>query len=170
MKQEQRLVAEVYRYLAPFIDTSKETFVSLDGQAALVGVKQGRFKDATIPDLWFTVVGSRQSFLIEAKAFDANGRVLLMQNQLKTWRSNGSGSHKPECWIAVSNRFDAFYFWEHTDFVDTFDKSKNKQTTVTIAAPKKRKEFKTVSELALAILCRAQQGAPADGAAPRRHV
>ena len=162
MKQEQRLVAEVYRYLAPFVDTSKDVFVSLDGQAAITGVKQGRLKDSTIPDLWFTIVGAKAPLFIEAKAFNISGQVFLMQNQLKSWRSNGLGNYKPNCWIAVSNAFDAFYLWEHTDFVSALDKSKSKQKTVSITGPKTRREFKTVSELSLAILCRAQQDAPAD--------
>jgi hypothetical protein len=34
MKQEQRLVAGVYRFLAPFVDITKPIYISLDGQAA----------------------------------------------------------------------------------------------------------------------------------------
>lgn len=162
MKQEQRLVAEVYRYLAPFIDTSKDVFVSLDGQAAILGVKQGRLEASTIPDLWFTIVGAKVPLLIEAKALDRNDRVLLMQSQLKSWRSNGAGKHKPNCWIAVSNSFDAFYIWEHADFVYALDKTKNKQATISLTCPEIRREFRGVSELSMAILCRAQQGAAAD--------
>jgi hypothetical protein len=70
MKQEQKLVAEVYRYLAPFIDTSRELYLSLDGQAPLVGVGRGHFVDGTIPGPWFTILGNTRATLIEAKAAD----------------------------------------------------------------------------------------------------
>ncbi len=153
MKQEQRLVAEVYRYLAPFIDTSRDIYLSLDGQAALVGVGQGRFIDGTIPDLWFTVVGRTNPTLIEAKAFDAKGRVLLMQSQLQAWRTAGRGGHKPSYWIAASNGFNAFFLWKHSDFLPTLDKSTNRQDTVTLTPPASRQEFQSISQLALAILC-----------------
>jgi len=157
MKQEQKLVAETYRYLAPFIDTSKELYLSLDGQAALVGVGRGHFIDGTIPDLWFTVIGHTQPVLIEAKAMDKKGRLLLMQSQLKAWRTNGPGKHRPEFWIAASNSFDAFYFWRHEDFVSVLDACRNNQATVTLALPKKHQQFKTINQLALTVLCSAQQ-------------
>jgi hypothetical protein len=153
MKQEQRLVAEVYRYLAPFIDTSRDIYLSLDGQAALVGVGQGRFVDGTIPDLWFTLIGRANPTLIEAKAFDAKGRVLLMQSQLQAWRTSGAGGHRPSYWIGVSNSFDTFFLWKHSDFLLALDNSQNKQDTVTLAPPPQRQEFGTINQLALAILC-----------------
>lgn len=155
MKQEQRLVAELYRYLAPFIDTSKDVFVSLDGQAALMGVKDGQFVDGAIPDLWFTIVGRAQSTRIEAKALDPKGYALLMQGQLQAWRTSGTGGHKPDCWVAVGHSFDAFYLWEHRDFLATMDRSENRQKTVPLSPPASRQAFGTVIELALAVLHRA---------------
>lgn len=95
MKQEHKLVAELYRYLAPFINIDRHFFVSLDGQAAMSGVEKGTFSDSTVPDLWFTLVGATEPTLIEAKTIDTNGRALLMKSQLQAWRSNGNGSHKP---------------------------------------------------------------------------
>ena len=56
MKQESRFVAELYRYLAPFIDTARELYVSLDGMAARQGVLGGHFTDPDVPDLWFYLV------------------------------------------------------------------------------------------------------------------
>ncbi len=152
MKQEQKLVAETYRYLAPFIDTSKPLYLSLDGQAALVGVGRGHFSDGTIPDLWFTVDGHAQPVLIEAKAMDKNNRLLLMQSQLRAWRTDGLGKHRPEFWIAANNSFDVFYFWRHADFIPTLDRSQNNQDTVAFALPKQTKQFKTINQLALTIL------------------
>ncbi len=67
MKQEHRLVAELYRFIGPFINTTKDIYVSLDGQAADTAVLAGRFKDAALPDLWFTLVGATAPTLIEAK-------------------------------------------------------------------------------------------------------
>ena len=67
MKQEHRLVAEVYRYLAPFIDTTKDIYLGLDGQAALTASTAGRFVDPNLPDLWFTLLGRPVPCRIEAK-------------------------------------------------------------------------------------------------------
>ena len=170
MKQEQRLVAELYRYIAPFIDASKDVYVSLDGQAALLGVQAGHFIDGAIPDLWFTLVGNAHSSHVEAKALNPQNHVLLMQSQLQAWKSTGAGGHKPDFWVAVSNAFDAFYLWEHADFAPILDRSKSGQKTVSVSLPVRRRAFGTVVELALAVLQRVQQGAPADGpvAASRR--
>jgi len=162
MKQEQRLVAELYRYIAPFIDASKDVFVSLDGQAALLGVNAGRFVDGAIPDLWFTLIGNKHSSHIEAKALNPKGHALLMQGQLQAWKASGTGGHKPDFWVAVSTAFDAFYLWEHADFAPALDRSKSKQKTVSISVPIQKRTFGTVVELALAVLQRAQQGAPGD--------
>ena len=162
MKQEQKLVAELYRYVAPFIDSSKDLYLSLDGQAALVGVGKGHFIDGTIPDLWFTVMGQADAMLIEAKALDAKGRVLLMQTQLRAWCSSGRGGHKPHLWVAVSNAFDQFFLWGHSDFTSILDACRNNQKTVPFSVPKSAQSFKTVNQLALAVLCIAQQAAARD--------
>ena len=157
MKQEQRLVAELYRYIAPFLDISKDVFVSLDGQAALLGVKAGRFADGTLPDLWFTLIGNRSPSCVEAKALSATGKVLLMHSQVQAWKSSGHGRHKPDFWVAVSNSFDAFFLWEHADFAPALERSQNRQDTVSLSLPPARRKFGTVIELALAVLERAQR-------------
>jgi hypothetical protein len=152
MKQEQKLVAETYRYLAPFIDTSRDIYLSLDGQAALVGVGRGHFVDGTIPDLWFTLLGHSEPILIEAKSLDPNGRVLLLQSQLVSWRSGRPGAHKPHYWIAASNAFDRFFFWRHSDFLPGLDLCKSVQDTVTLSAPASKSVFPTINQLVLHIL------------------
>lgn len=152
MKQEHRLVAEVYRFLAPFVDTEKDVYVSLDGQAADTGVTEGRFTDSTIPDLWFTLVGATAPTLIEAKIVDENGGMLLMQSQLAAWRTLGRGSHKPHFWIAANRPFKKFYFWRHDAFLPTLDRSKAKGVTLTLRPPTARVEFAGCSELALHVL------------------
>jgi hypothetical protein len=50
-KREHQFVAETYRHLAPFIDSSKGVYLSLDGEAAKQGVLQGIFQDACVRPL-----------------------------------------------------------------------------------------------------------------------
>lgn len=152
MKQEHRLVAEVYRYIAPFIDTMKDIYVSLDGQAADTAVLAGRFKDAALPDLWFSLVGTNTPTLIEAKVIEDTGGALLMQSQLAAWRTIGTGAYKPQYWVAANRSFNKFYFWSHAEFLPILDRSKAKSNTLTLRPPSSRLEFKHVSELALHVL------------------
>lgn len=152
MKQEQRLVAELYRYLAPFFDTSKDVYVSLDGRAALTGVQRGRLSDGTVPDLWFTLAGSELPTRLEAKALDTSRKVLLMQNQLKAWRCSGVGHYTPDLWVAASHGFDAFYLWEQAEFASLLERSRNRQKTVPFSMPAGHRTYATVAELALAVL------------------
>lgn len=152
MKQENRLVAELYRFIAPFIDTTKDLFVSLDGQAASTATKAGRFADAALPDLWFTLLGADNRTLIEAKIIENDGKALLMQSQLSAWRSTGSGAYKPKYWVAANRSFDRFYFWRHEHFLPVLDKSKAKTNTLTLYPPIERVEFASVPELALQVL------------------
>lgn len=151
MKQEHRLVAEIYRFVAPFIDTTKEIYLSLDGQAAKTAVGAGRFMDSDIPDLWFTLVGATKPTRIEAKILD-KGSALLMRSQIVAWRSAGSGSYKPESWVAANREFSEFYFWPHSAFVASLDRCAASRLTHILAAPKERMVFGSVPELALRIL------------------
>jgi hypothetical protein len=152
MKQEHRLVAELYRFIAPFIDTTKDIFVSLDGQAASTATKAGRFADAALPDLWFTFLGAGTRTLIEAKIIENEGKALLMQSQLAAWRSSGSGAYKPKYWVAANRSFDRFYFWKHEQFLSILDKSNAKTNTLTLYPPPERVEFLSIPQLALHLL------------------
>ena len=151
MKQEHRLVAELYRYLAPFIDATKDVYLSLDGQAARTGVASGRFSDPDIPDLWFTITGAPAPTRLEAKILH-KGSALLMCSQVKAWRSEGASRYKPDGWVVASRDFDQFYYWPHPTFLATLDRCKASQVTHTLAAPKDRLVFSSVPELALHIL------------------
>lgn len=151
MKQEQRLVAEVYRFLAPFMDTTKRIYVSLDGQAAEMGVQQGILQHPTIPDLWFNFVGAQSPTLIEAKIVH-DGKLLVMQSQLQAWRSVGTGAHRPIAWIAATKSFDRFFFWTHNDFLLRLDTTRAKTPTVPLRLPDKYHEFQHPNELALQII------------------
>lgn len=155
MKQEHRLVAELYRLIAPFIDTTKDIYISLDGQAADTAVLAGRFKDSALPDLWFSLVGTDTPTLIEAKIIESTGKAQLMQSQLKAWRSMGHGAYKPQYWVAANRSFDRFYFWSHEEFLPNLDKSKATTKTLSMGSPSSRLEFNNISELALHVLRRA---------------
>lgn len=152
MKQEHRLVAELYRFIAPFIDTTKDIYVSLDGQAADTAVLAGRLRDAALPDLWFSFVGATTPTFIEAKIIEDTGGALLMQSQLKAWCSVGTGAYKPQYWVAANRSFNKFYFWSHAEFLPILDKSKAKSKTLTLRPPSSRMEFNHASELALHVL------------------
>jgi hypothetical protein len=151
MKQEHRLVAEIYRFVAPFIDTTKEIYLSLDGQAAKTAVGTGRFIDPDIPDLWFTLVGFGEPTRIEAKILD-KGSAQLMQSQILAWRSSGPGSYKPASWVAANREFTEFYYWSHSSFVPSLDRCAAARKTHKLAAPKDRLAFSSIPELALHIL------------------
>ena len=151
MKQEQRLVAEVYRFIAPFVDTTKNIYVSLDGQAAEMGVQQGLFTHPTIPDLWFHFIGASTPTLIEAKVVHDN-RFLVMQSQLQSWRSGGAGAHPPQSWIATTKSFDRFFLWSHNDILPRLDATRARTATVPIRLPDTYSQFTHANELALAII------------------
>jgi hypothetical protein len=151
MKQEHRLVAEIYRFVAPFIDTTKEIYLSLDGQAAKTAAGAGRFTDPDIPDLWFTLVGASAPTRMEAKILD-KGAALLMQSQICAWRSTGSGSYKPSGWVAANREFTEFYYWPHSAFVSSLDRCAAARKTHTLSAPKDRLAFSSIAELALHVL------------------
>lgn len=157
MKQEHRLVAEVYRYLAPFIDARQEIYLSLDGQAAKTAVGAGRFIDRDIPDLWFTLVGESAPSRIEAKILD-KGAALLMRSQILAWRSSGPGAYKPVAWVATNREFSAFYYWRHESFVAVLDRCKAQRDSYDLPPPKDRLEFNSIPELVLHLLRQSNQG------------
>lgn len=152
MKQEHRLVAELYRYIAPFIDATKDIYLSLDGQAARTAVAAGRFDDSGIPDMWFTLLGADVPVRIEAKVIENNGRVLLMQSQLTAWRSSGGGAYKPKYWVATNRSFNEFYSWSHEEFLPSLDQSVAKANTLTLRPPPTKLLFDSVPKLALHVL------------------
>ena len=151
MKQEHRLVAEVYRYLAPFIDTTKDIYLGLDGQAALTASTAGRFVDPNLPDLWFTLLGRPVPCRIEAKILD-QGKALLMQSQIVAWRTRGTGAYKPDYWVAANRELSEFYFWDDAAFLPALDASGATRKTHQLNAPKDRMTFKNAPELVMCIL------------------
>ena len=152
MKQEHRLVAELYRYLAPFIDVNRDIYLSLDGQAAKTAVAAGRFEDSGIPDLWFTLLGQEDPVRIEAKVIENEGGALLMRSQLVAWRTAGTGSYKPRYWVAANRSFNEFYFWSHQEFLPSLDSSAATANTLILRPPRTRISFPSVPQLALHVL------------------
>lgn len=152
MKQEHRFVAELYRYLSPFIDSNKPIYLSLDGIAASKGVQEKLFKDADVPDLWFYLIGASTVTQIEAKVVDHRGRVTLGQRQLNAWRTGGRGKHKPSAWIATDINFKLFYYWEHNHFLPALDACRSKQQYVHLRAPTNVFSCNDIRKLALRIL------------------
>ncbi len=152
MKQEHRFVAELYRYLAPFVDTDHDVFLSLDGIAARSGVNAGVFIDPDVPDIWVRFVGSQSHTLLEAKVLNDNHTVTLVQGQLVAWRSNGNGSHRPSAWVATNRQFTLFYYWEHIAFAQNLDRSRSQGDYPRIRIPDNRSEFDDLRQLALHVL------------------
>jgi hypothetical protein len=152
MKQESRFVAELYRYLAPFIDTSSHLHLSLDGEAAKKGVSDRVFTDPDVPDLWFTLIGSTHPTLLEAKVLNAARRIIVNRRQLYAWRSSGPGQHKPTAWVATNEALKTFFYWKHSDFIPQLDASGATSKYPTFKLPDVRAEFPDVRQLALHVL------------------
>jgi hypothetical protein len=152
VKQESRFVADLYRYLAPFIDTDSPLYLSLDGIAARKAVSDSVFVDPDVPDLWFTLAGSSRLTLLEAKVLNADRSVTVNQGQLTAWRSTGSGQHKPTAWVAANEALTVFFYWTHTDFLARLDASTATAQYPKFRLPDVRAEFPEVRQLALHVL------------------
>lgn len=151
MRQEHRFVADLYRYVAPFIDTAKPIYLSLDGEAAKRGVTEKHFGDAGVPDMWFTLVGGNGSTLVEAKIIEG-GKVTIGQSQLCAWRTSGNGKHKPSAWVAANHSLDKFYYWSHNDILQILDACTSQKKYPKVGAPSSAKEFSDLRLLALELL------------------
>lgn len=152
MKQEHRFVAELYRYLAPFVDTTHDIFLSLDGIAAMGGVDSGVFADVAVPDIWVRFVGKNSTTLLEAKVLNDNKTVTLVRGQLAAWRSNGNGKHAPAAWVATDRTINNFYYWTHANFLANLNRSRSQGRYPKIRIPDTVNHFTDIRELALHIL------------------
>jgi hypothetical protein len=153
MKQEHLFVANLYHYLLPFIDSAKLIPVSLDGEAAKKGVKERRFQDSNVPDLWFTLVGGSAPVLLEAKVMNGNGSITIGHGQLSAWRRNGNGRHPPTAWVASNEALSEFYYWSHGGFSERLHECRARGKYPRIRPPKdKMSHFCDIRQLALHIL------------------
>ena len=152
MKQEHHFVANLYHYLFPFVDSAKPIYVSLDGEAAKNGVKERRFADKDVPDLWLTLVGGSRPVLLEAKVMNADGSITIGQGQLVAWRRSASGRHPPTAWVASNQALSEFYYWSHGDFAKNLDRCKSHGKYPKIRPPENMTLFCDIRQLALHIL------------------
>jgi hypothetical protein len=152
MRQEHRFVADLYRYLAPFIDPDKPIYLSLDGEAAKKGVREKVFDDGDVPDLWFTLVGNPTETLLEAKTLSETNRITLGGRQLAAWRSSGEGKHRPWAWVAASIDLRQLYFWEHEAFLESLDDCRSNAANCEFRLPETHVAFRDIRALALHIL------------------
>lgn len=155
MKQENRFVAELYRYLAPFVDEAQDRFICVDGGAAKhhAGRENSPIIAPDIPDLWLSFVGRKQHVGIEAKILDKRS-ISVRQSQLRAWRSDGEGYYRPRFWVASNRALDEFHCWEHSSIVRCLDRTKNKTPNVALSLGGIVTDFSSSSlpELALHIL------------------
>jgi hypothetical protein len=153
MRKEHFLVAELYRYLADFVDASRPIYLSLDGVAAEKGVREGLFTDPDVPDMYFTLIDGRQ-IALEAK-MTYGKRFSVGRDQFRAWFENGgAGAHKPFGWVLASEDLTDFFFWSHEEIVAqrlTAPKP-SEDRYVQIALPGTASMFPTIRHLALHIL------------------
>ncbi len=155
MKQENRFVAQLFHYLAPFVDMERDLFICVDGGAARHHASRdgARLTDPNVPDLWLTLCGHLQPTGIEAKILD-NGSISVRQGQLQSWRSVGSGVYRPRFWVATDAEFSEFHCWHHSTIEPRLDRSAASTANVKLSVKAYPADHtsKTVAELALFIL------------------
>lgn len=158
MKQENRFVAQLFHYLAPFVDAQRDLFICVDGGAAKyhAGREGSPIVDADIPDLWLALVGKSECFGIEAKILE-NRSISVRQGQLRAWRSDGTGHYRPRFWVASNRTLSEFYCWKHTSLVHCLDRSRSKSCNVSLSIAGCVADFASTGlpELALYILTNA---------------
>jgi hypothetical protein len=152
MKQEHRFVAQLFGYLAPFVNEKEQIFLSLDGEAAKKGVRESHFKDPIVPDLWLTLLDGR-ALRIEAKVVSWEKGFTIGASQRRAWFGGGSGAHKPTGWAVTNTALDEFYYWPHKRIVRRALKSINKGRYFLVEAPSMRRPmFTAYREFALFLL------------------
>lgn len=85
MKQENRFVAQLFHFLAPFVDMSKDLFICVDGGAAKhhAGQDGAALLDPNVPDIWLSLVGHESPIGIEAKVIDEHNSISVRQGSSK---------------------------------------------------------------------------------------
>lgn len=156
MKQENRFVAQLFHYLAPFVDMEKDLFICVDGAAAArhSGSKGARLIDPNLPDLWLTFCGHTEQTGIEAKIVDERNSISIRQAQLQAWRTNGTGAYQPTFWVATNRNLSEFFCWYHSALLPRLDSSASTVANVnlSIAEYPPAHRSSNIAELALYIL------------------
>ena len=155
MKQENRFVAQLFHYLAPFVDFERDLFICVDGGAAKhhAGRAGAKLKDANVPDLWFAFIGQPDFTGIEAKVLDRN-KISIRSGQLNSWRTSGSGVYRPRFWVATNADLTQFDCWHHDTLAKRLDSSKGTTPDVklSLADCQSNHHCTSIAELALFIL------------------
>lgn len=155
MKQENRFVAQLFHFLAPFVDMSKDLFICVDGGAAKhhAGQEGAALLDPNVPDLWLSLVGREIPIGIEAKVIEDNS-ISIRQGQLQAWKTGGAGAYQPRFWVATNRELSAFYCWHHSDMQRRLDESSSSVDNVKLSLVKYAPAYHgdNLAELALFIL------------------
>jgi hypothetical protein len=152
VKQEHRVVAELYGYMAAFVDPDRPIYLSLDGVAAERGVKEGLFKDPDVPDMVFTLVDGRE-VAIEVKILYGK-RIGTGLGQYNAWFGSGAGAHKPTGWVVADEKLSSFFYWSHGEMVKqrTTPPGASEKKSVKIPVPTTTPMFPSLRHLALHVV------------------
>ena len=158
MKQENRFVAQLFHFLAPFVDYERDLLICVDGGAATHHAKrtESAIVDPDIPDIWCAFVGKAGFTGIEAKTIAANS-ISVRQGQLRAWRTVGKGHYRPSFWVATDSQLTEFHCWHHSSMVKRLDTTKSTVDNVSLSMSKYPADFTTgkLAELALYLLAHA---------------
>ncbi|WP_061960142.1 hypothetical protein [Cupriavidus pauculus] len=152
MKQENKFVAQLFHYLAPFIDMAKPLLICVDGGAARAhaGKEGAPITDQDIPDLWMSLVNDGDPFGIEAKVIDRNS-ISIRQRQVRAWRTDGTGHYRPAYWVATNRELSKFWCWKHTSMAARLDGTSSTTDNVILSVSKFPADYQTDSLSALAL-------------------
>lgn len=155
MKQENRFVAQLFHYLAPFVDMERDFLICVDGAAATrhSSGEDARLLDPNVPDLWLAFCGHQKYTGIEAKVLHGNS-ISVRQGQLRAWRSDGSGAYRPRFWVATDIEIKEFYCWHHSTLLPRLDDTASSVPDVqlSLAGYPADHRSQSLAELALFIL------------------
>jgi hypothetical protein len=155
VKQENRFVAQLFHYLAPFVDMERPLFICVDGAAAMKHSSGAgaSLADPNVPDLWLAFCGHSEHTGIEAKILD-KGAISIRQGQLVAWRSSGNGAYRPRFWVATNRDISKFSCWQHTSMVRRLDSTASTVANVSLSLAEYPADHisKSIAELALYIL------------------
>ncbi len=155
MKQENRFVAHLFHFLAPFVDMEQDLFICVDGAAAArhSGAEGARLLDSDLPDLWLTFCGHTTPTGIEAKVIEKNS-ISIRQAQLKAWCSAGTGAYQPTFWVATNRGLTEFFCWHHAALRSRLDSSASTvpNVSLSLSAFPPAHRSSNIAELALYIL------------------
>ena len=123
MKDENKVVAELYARLWPWLDHAKPARLMFDdgGKGAVAH-----------PDMCVHFDGSNKSLRMEFKIVNCDGSnkhcIEPSVKQLLTWADETS-ELRPHLWIAKLEDSEKYFIWTHEDFAAAFMKRSAANTT-----------------------------------------